>query len=58
LGPQAAAEAAKAAKAAAEQRRRMLGLEGTATDAECEAAEVRWPLVLADMTPSSSSPRA
>ena len=35
------------AKAAAEQRRRTLGLEGTATDAECEAAEVRRPLLLA-----------
>ena len=34
-------------KAAAEQRRRTLGLEGTATDAECEAAEVRRPLLLA-----------
>ena len=36
-----------AAKAEAEQRRRTLGLEGTATDAECEAAEVRRTLVLA-----------
>ena len=35
------------AKAAAEQRRRTLGLEGTATDAECEAAEVRRPLLQA-----------
>ena len=36
------------AKAAAEQRRRTLGLqEGTATDAECKAAEVRRPLLLA-----------
>ncbi len=40
MGPQAA-------KAAAAQRRRTLGLEGTATDAECEAAEVRRPLLLA-----------
>jgi hypothetical protein len=34
------------AKVEAEQRRRTLGLEATATDAECKAAEVRRPLLL------------